>query len=62
MRKRMLRSVLVAAFSAVAALGTVAGLFGVQGDTHETGGERTVAAVAVGDEVPSYLPADSKWD
>ncbi|MFK0118807.1 hypothetical protein [Streptomyces sp. NPDC090994] len=43
-------------------MGTVAGLYGVQGDTHETGGGRTVVAVAVGDEVPSYLPADSKWD
>jgi hypothetical protein len=33
MRKRMLRSVLVAAFSTVVALGAVSGLTGAKGDT-----------------------------
>ncbi|GGS56758.1 hypothetical protein AB0E75_11150 [Streptomyces griseoviridis] len=62
MRKRMLRSVLVAAFSAVAAFGTVAGLSGVQGDAHEVGSEQSVAVVAVDGEAPSYTTNDSKWD
>ncbi|WP_414495560.1 hypothetical protein [Streptomyces sp. CRN 30] len=59
----MLRSVLVAAFSAVAAFGTVAGLSGVQGNAHEVGSEQSVVvAGAVDGEQPSYTTADSKWD
>lgn len=61
MRTRMLRSVLVAAFSAVVAFGTLAGLSGVQGDAHEVDGEHS-AAVATVDGAPSFVPADSKWD
>ncbi len=61
MRKRMLRSVLVAAFSAVAAFGTLAGLSGVQGDGHGASGARTTGTVAVGVETPVSTD-DSVWD
>ncbi|MFE6282575.1 hypothetical protein [Streptomyces sp. NPDC057877] len=61
MRKRMLRSVLVAAFSAVVAVGTLAGLSGAKGDAHEADGEQPVVVADVGEQ-PAYFPADSKWD
>lgn len=60
MRKRMLRSVLVAAFSAVVALGTLAGLSGGKGDVHEAGGQDVVVEDA--GTQPLYFPADSRWD
>ncbi|MFD0316342.1 hypothetical protein [Streptomyces flavalbus] len=60
MHKRMLRSVLVAAFSAVVAFGTLAGLSGAKGDVHEADGQ--VAVVAVAADQPLYFPADSRWD
>jgi len=60
MRNRMLRSVLVAAFSAVVAFGAVVGLSGVSSDTHKADGTQYVADEVVGDE--SAVPADSRWD
>lgn len=59
MRKRMLRSVLVAAFSAVVAFGTLAGLSGAESGAHHVGGAQS--SVAVVDEPPAF-PADSTWD
>ena len=59
MSKRMLRSVLVAAFSAVVAFGAVAGLSGVSSDAHGAGGVQYVADDVAGDEV--VVPADSSW-
>lgn len=59
MRNRMLRSVLVAAFSAVVAFGAVAGLSGVSSDAHGAGGVRYVADEVVGDA--AAFPADSTW-
>ncbi|GGW62695.1 hypothetical protein GCM10010503_45010 [Streptomyces lucensis JCM 4490] len=61
MRKRMLRSVLVAAFSAVAAFGMLAGLSGAQGDGHTSSGARATGTVAVGVETPVSMD-DSVWD
>ncbi|RDD89393.1 hypothetical protein [Streptomyces parvulus] len=62
MRKKMLRSVLVVAVSAVAAFGALAGVYGAQGDAHDVvvGVEVGPAVVAGGEAVG--LPADSKWD
>ncbi|MEV7072008.1 hypothetical protein ACIQJT_17775 [Streptomyces sp. NPDC091972] len=59
MRKRMLRSVLVAAFSAVVAFGALSGLSGAKSDARETGG---VQSVVVADDELVAVPADSKWD
>lgn len=64
MRKRMLRSVLVAAFSTVVAFGTPAGLSGAKSGVHEVGGTEIVtvaAAAVVSDETPA-VPADTSWD
>ncbi|MFF0203278.1 hypothetical protein [Streptomyces sp. NPDC005017] len=60
MRKRMLRSVLVAAFSAVVALGTLGGFSGTKG------GERADSSWAVGPAVVrsgdvSTGADDSSW-
>ncbi|WSZ37167.1 hypothetical protein OHU29_22445 [Streptomyces canus] len=62
MRKRMLRSVLVAAFSAVVAFGTLSGLSAVKGDA-QTGdaGSVAVASTAPADESAPLFPADSIW-
>lgn len=62
MRKRMLRSVLVAAFSAVVAFGALSGLAGTKSDARETGGAQSV--VVADDDVTEVIlvPADSKWD
>ena len=59
MRNRMLRSVLVAAFSAVVAFGALSGLSGAKSDAHETDGVHTVV---VADDDLVVVPADSKWD
>ncbi len=59
MRNRMLRSVLVAAFSAVVAFGTLAGLSGAESDAHHVGSAQS--SVAVTNE-PLAFPADSTWD
>lgn len=61
MRKRMLRSVLVAAFSAVVALGTLVGLSGAESDVHKVGGAQTVTAADGGDDTPA-VPDDTSWD
>ena len=61
MRKRMLRSVLVAAFSAVVAFGTLSGLSGAKTDAHKTGGAGSVAVVAADDDLMA-VPADTRWD
>ncbi|MET4659312.1 hypothetical protein [Streptomyces fungicidicus] len=59
MRKRMLRSVLVAAFSAAVAFGTLAGLSGAVSDAHHVGSAQS--PVVVNDE-PQAFPDDSTWD
>ncbi|MFF0014683.1 hypothetical protein [Streptomyces sp. NPDC005374] len=58
----MLRSVLVAAFSAVVAFGTLSGLSAAKGDAH-TGDARsvTVASTVPADEGAEIFPADSIW-
>ncbi|WP_345962775.1 hypothetical protein ABDE16_17005 [Streptomyces sp. BRB040] len=62
MRKKMLRSVLVVAVSAVAAFGAMAGLSGAESDAHgAVVGIEIAPVVVVGDEAAG-LPADSKWD
>jgi len=62
MRKKMLRSVLVVAVSAVVASGALAGLSGAKSGAHgAVVGAETAPAVTVGGEAVS-LPADSKWD
>lgn len=61
MRNRMLRSVLVAAFSAVVALGAFAGLSGAKSDVHGVGATGTAQTVVAGDEVQAF-PADTVWD
>lgn len=61
MRNRMLRSVLVAAFSAVVAFGTLAGLSGVRSDAHRADSGQSVTVAADTDETLVY-PLDSRWD
>jgi len=61
MRKRMLRSVLVAAFSAVVAFGALAGLSGAESGAHKVGGAQVVTAADGGDDSPVF-PADTSWD
>lgn len=61
MRKRMLRSVLVAAFSTVVAFGALAGLSGTESSGHKVGGAHTVTAADVGDDTP-VVPLDTSWD
>nr|WP_328842200.1 hypothetical protein [Streptomyces europaeiscabiei] len=64
----MLRSVLVAAFSAVVAFGTLSGLAGAKGDGRADGGRGSVhiSAAASDDEDSSWgvtpaRAADSSW-
>jgi hypothetical protein len=57
---KMLRSVLVTAFSAIVAFGALAGL-GVKSGGHETNGVYSVAVAGPGGE-PVAVPADSVWD
>ncbi|WP_199844739.1 hypothetical protein [Streptomyces sp. DSM 15324] len=54
----MLRSVLVAAFSAVLAFGALTGL---SGGTSEPQRDTAWSAAAGGDEVASVYPADTAW-
>ncbi|MFJ8108893.1 hypothetical protein [Streptomyces sp. NPDC096132] len=61
MRNRLLRSVLVAAFSAVVAFGTLAGLSGAKSDSTQQGGARSTQVAAVGVELPVRLD-DTVWD
>ncbi|AIV35160.1 hypothetical protein GTW46_30230 [Streptomyces sp. SID6013] len=58
MSKRMLRSVLVAAFSAVVAFGALNGLAGVQGDERASGVESV--AVSVGADTAAVTD-DTVW-
>lgn len=61
MRKRMLRSVLVAAFSAVVAFGTLSGLSGEKSDTRagDTQWSSVKADAAV--DVVVATPGDTQW-
>lgn len=61
MRNRLLRSVLVAAISAVVAVGTMVGLSGASGDGAHTGGTRISEAASVDTNLPVGLD-DSTWD
>jgi hypothetical protein len=61
MRNKMLRSVLVAAFSTVVAFGALAGLSGVKGDVQGAGASGITLSVVVDDETPAF-PADTVWD
>lgn len=61
MSKRMLRSVLVAAFSAVVAFGTLAGLSGVKSDVHKAGAAQSVTVETTGGETQDS-PLDTRWD
>jgi hypothetical protein len=64
MRKRMLRSVLVAAFSAVVAVGTLSGLSGAKSDTRagDTQWSSVRADAAVGDDADVVAtPGDTQW-
>ncbi|MEU9172021.1 hypothetical protein AB0D34_30215 [Streptomyces sp. NPDC048420] len=58
MGKRMLRSVLVAAFSAVVAFGTLSGLSAVKSDAHTSDVKSVVVA---SDENAELFPADTIW-
>ncbi|GAB2328321.1 hypothetical protein AB0N20_17530 [Streptomyces griseoincarnatus] len=63
MRKRMLRSVLVAALSAVVAFGALSGLSGAQ-DSGNTEGDTvwSTGGAGAGDgEDVAYFPADTVW-
>ncbi|MFI7499107.1 hypothetical protein ACIBVL_11440 [Streptomyces sp. NPDC049687] len=62
MSKRLLRSVLVAAFSVAVAAGTLAGLSDARSDTHKTGGAQVVVSAADVVEDTSVVPFDSRWD
>lgn len=61
MRKRMLRSVLVAAFSAVVAFGTLSGLSGAKSDMRagDTQWSSVRADAAIDDVVAT--PGDTQW-
>ena len=60
MRKRMLRSVLVAAFSAVVAFGTLSGLSGAKGDIRADSVWSLTPATAATGGAPAH-PDDSVW-
>lgn len=67
MHKKMLRSALVAAFSAVVAFGALSGLAGAKADTagDSTWRTSTVSAAGAGDSTwvvaASAAPGDSTW-
>lgn len=63
MRKRMLRSVLVAAFSAVVAFGTLSGLSGEKGDIRaDSAWSLSTATVAADDDTSAVTTTDdSAW-
>ncbi|GAQ69221.1 hypothetical protein T45_00943 [Streptomyces turgidiscabies] len=66
MRKKMLRWVLVAAFSAVATFGALSGLSGTESGNRadSTWPPLSARSVVAGDSVagPSVGPFDSTWD
>lgn len=59
MRNGMLRSVLVAAFSAVVAFGALAGFSGAVSNAPQVGSSQSSVA---DHPVPSAFPVDSTWD
>jgi hypothetical protein len=62
MSKRMLRSVLVAAFSAVVAFGTLSGLSGAKGDARaEVVQSVTASTASAGDSGEVAVPNDTSW-
>jgi hypothetical protein len=61
MRNRLLRSVLVAAFSTVVAFGALAGLSGAKGDVHQVSGAQAAGTLDVTNESLA-TPSDSVWD
>jgi hypothetical protein len=62
MRKRMLRSVLVAAFSAVVAFGSLSGLSGAKGDVRaDSVWSLVTATTGTGAGDVSANPQDSVW-
>lgn len=62
MRKRMLRSVLVAAFSAVVAFGTLSGLSGAKSDMRAGDTQwSAVRADAVVSDAVVATPGDTQW-
>jgi hypothetical protein len=61
MRNRLLRSVLVAAFSTVVAFGALAGLSGAKGDVARVSGAQVAKSVAVDGGTP-VTTDDSVWD
>ena len=60
MRKRMLRSVLVAAFSAVVAFGTLGGFSGTKGDA-PADSAWSLAAVTMTESGGPVVQDDSAW-
>ena len=67
MHKRMLRSALVAAFSAAVAFGALGGLSGAKGETAQDSTWKTAAVSAAGAGDSTWLvkasdvPGDSTW-
>ena len=61
MRKRMLRSVLAATFSAVVALGALSGLSDVENDVQDDTAWSSGAVDAAADDDADFLPADTAW-
>ncbi|MFG2885528.1 hypothetical protein ACGFYV_25110 [Streptomyces sp. NPDC048297] len=58
---------LVAAFSAVVAVGTLAGLSGAKSDTHKASADHSVTAASAATTVPldtrwDAAPLDTRWD
>ncbi|MEV6181764.1 hypothetical protein ACIHAR_26710 [Streptomyces sp. NPDC052016] len=52
---------LVAAFSAVVAVGTLVGLSEAKSDAHRTSGAQAVVAAAAIEDTPA-VPFDTRWD
>lgn len=61
MRNRLLRSVLVTAFSTVVAFGALAGLSGAKGEVHRASGTQAAGTVLAASASPD-MPSDSVWD
>lgn len=58
MSKRVLRSILVTAFSVVVAFGALAGPSGAKSGVHKAGSDRAVVAI----DDASVYPQDTRWD
>ncbi|GGX13660.1 hypothetical protein GCM10010297_38980 [Streptomyces malachitofuscus] len=61
MRKRMLRSVLAAAFSTVVAFGALSGLSDVENDVQQDTAWSSGAVDTAADDDAVLLPADTAW-